>query len=186
LDGEEIIEEPKDVFVFGANSFYRTDVLRRISGPFDPRFGRVKNCLMSGEETNVHHDIEGLGYTSRYYGHVGVEHKIPPIRLTLDWVTERAFWQGITTVALDRQFNKHSRSTSVLFQALKIAYLLPLLLFHKSSFEEKIIMYRSIGVIKARLFGIRDWKPEGDPSGFSHSPLIVAEGPKGVGHGPPA
>ncbi len=186
LDSEETIEEPKDVFVFGANSFYRMDVLRRIAGPFDPRFGRVKNCLMSGEETKVHHDIEDLGYTSRFYGRVGVEHKISPIRLTLDWVTERALWQGITTVALDRQFKRTSRSTNVFFQAFKIAYLLPLLFFNESPYEEKIIIYGSIGVIKARLFGIRDWKPEGDPTGFSPSALIMVEGSKGLGHPPPA
>lgn len=141
--------------IYGANIVYRKDVLDRLEKPFDPELGRIGKVLLGGEEMKLHFQFSDMGYAPKFFGSIGVEHKVMPERLTMDWVRRRAFWEGITLVALFRKLGKpYPRGANPYWQALKILALTPKALFMDADKDAYIRIWSSIGVLRARLLGI--------------------------------
>ncbi len=141
--------------IYSANAFYRLDVLRKFDVPFDPKLGRIGRCLLSGEETSLQYQISKLGFDIRYYGSVCVEHVISPSRLKLSWLKDRSYWDGITLVAVCRATKEpYPRGANPFIQAVKILYLLPKMLLKDDGRDAYAIIWTSVGVIRARLFGM--------------------------------
>ncbi len=141
--------------IYGANIVYRKDVLDRLDKPFDPGLGRIGKVLLGGEEMKLHFQFCDMGYAPKFFGSVGVEHKVMTERLTQDWVRRRAFWEGITLVALFKKLGKpYPRGAKVYWQALKILALAPKAFFRDPDKDAYIRVWSSIGVLRARLIGI--------------------------------
>lgn len=77
------------------NSAFRTEVLRDIGG-FATNVGRQGRMLLSGEEVIVSQKIRAKGLAIFYQPSMSVAHFIPADRLSLEWLTRRAYFQGIT------------------------------------------------------------------------------------------
>lgn len=156
-----LIDDPTPIrltesgMIFGANLFYRRRVLTNRVTAFDPSLGRVGNCLLSGEEINLHSSLLKEGYQCRYVGTVAAEHKVSEQRLTLEWIKQRAYWDGITLIAIAKLSGEPpARATSLSRQLAKVALLWPLMIFGDTTGERTANFYRSLGVIRARTFGI--------------------------------
>ena len=141
--------------IYGANIVYRRDVLARLTEPFDRNLGRIGRCLLSGEELGLHLQLSEWGYRALFVGSVGAEHKVPAERLRLRWLRERAFWQGITLVAVLRgKDGPLPRGARVSWQLLKIVALAPRLLVSDRDRDAYIRIWQSLGVLRARLAGV--------------------------------
>lgn len=75
----------------------RARVLRDIGG-FDQRLGRDGSTLLGGEEVLLVKQLAARGWKIWHSSRIAVGHKIPVERLKRQWVRERAFWEGVTTV----------------------------------------------------------------------------------------
>jgi len=87
--------------ICGANFAVRKNALDAIGG-FPEGLGRIGTRLISGEESYVVQRLHRDGLDARYDGSFGVHHRIEPERLGRDWLRRRAFWEGVTRVALHR------------------------------------------------------------------------------------
>jgi glucosyl-dolichyl phosphate glucuronosyltransferase len=141
--------------IYGANIVYRRNILLKFNAPFDPSLGRTGRNLMSGEEMKLHFALKDMKFRAYYFGTMGAEHKIAPGRMTRSWVRQRAFWEGITLVALTNKMNlPASRGAKTIFQIVKAVALVPSLLFNDANSDNYIRFWTSVGVIRARLLGI--------------------------------
>jgi glycosyltransferase involved in cell wall biosynthesis len=87
--------DPDEEAVYGANISFRVAPLREIDG-FDPRLGHSGNRVFFGEEDAVQRELHRRGHLIRYVPDAGVEHVIPPERLTRRSFVERRFQFGVT------------------------------------------------------------------------------------------
>lgn len=93
--------EPKPAFVTQldwfpeGNSAFRTHVLRSIGG-FATEFGRKGGRLLGGECLRVQERLLAMGYELYYQPSMGVKHFIPAERMSVSWLSRRAYFQGIT------------------------------------------------------------------------------------------
>ena len=85
--------------VCGANLAFRRDALA-LQGGFRTELGRTGNRLISGEESLVVRLLLRRGFEVMYEPSVKVRHRIHRERLTLEWIRQRAYWEGVTEVAL--------------------------------------------------------------------------------------
>ena len=76
------------------NSMFRSDLVKNIR--FKTALGRVKNSLISGEDTEFVQQLYDRGYKGAYSPEAIVYHRIPPERTTLSWFMKRYFAEGIT------------------------------------------------------------------------------------------
>src|SRR6185312_11020737 len=81
--------------VCGANLAVRRAELESIRG-FPLQLGRVGDVLLGGEEWYVIYRFIQSGLRVRFDPSFRVRHKVPAVRLTREWVEERAFWEGVT------------------------------------------------------------------------------------------
>ncbi len=109
--------------VCGANFAVRTSRLWEVGG-FAAELGRVSSKLISGEEAYLIARFEDMGLRTRYESAFGVEHVIPEARLEPEWAYERAYWEGITRVKIERAMG---RAMPFAMSPLKLAAALPLL-----------------------------------------------------------
>jgi len=98
-DGDGRVDAGWDVC--GANLVVRRDALAAIGG-FPEGLGRVGGRLIGGEESYVIRRLQRDGLEARYDGRFGVEHCIEPERLGRPWLRRRAYWEGVTRVAIHR------------------------------------------------------------------------------------
>lgn len=89
---------------FGLNMAFRREVFNEI-GHFNPRLGRIKASLLSGEESDIFERIHNKGLRTWYAPEAHLFHRIPAERSTLQWVEKRYYWQGVSDV-----YRKHSSS----------------------------------------------------------------------------
>jgi glycosyltransferase involved in cell wall biosynthesis len=87
--------------VCGANLVVRKSALAAIGG-FPEGLGRVGQRLIGGEESYVIRRLQHDGLEARYDGRFGVEHNIEAERLGRAWLRRRAYWEGVTRVAIHR------------------------------------------------------------------------------------
>ena len=155
LMDDESERDTEPGLIYSGNIAYRKTALDRLEEPFDPTLGRVGNVLLGGEEVRLHFALCEMGYAVKFFGTIGAEHKIPPSRLTVQWLRSRAFWEGITLVVLVQKMRKpYPRGAKVYWQMLKILALTPRALVRDPDKDAYIRIWQSIGVIRARLMPI--------------------------------
>ena len=78
---------------FGTNMSVRRDVAVQFGG-FPEDLGRVGECLLSSEETAFFEQLTRRGLRIAYEPGAVVVHALPRERLTIRWLTRRAYAQG--------------------------------------------------------------------------------------------
>lgn len=86
-------------FLIGANCSYCKEFLEQTGG-FNEHLGRIKNCLLSGEETQIQRKIEQAGGYLFYVPEASVQHFVPAARTQPRWFYQRFFWGGVSDVLL--------------------------------------------------------------------------------------
>jgi glycosyltransferase involved in cell wall biosynthesis len=76
-----------------ANMLMRREVALRLGG-FSEKLGRSPGQLVTGEESLLIELMQGRGFKCAYTPALSVLHKVSSQRLTLEWVGERAYWEG--------------------------------------------------------------------------------------------
>jgi glycosyltransferase involved in cell wall biosynthesis len=89
------------VFPPAANVAFQRAALQRVGG-FTLNVGRNGGKLISGEETLAIRQMLRLGFTCLYWPQASVQHLVPAQRLTIDWLTRRMYWEGVSC-ALSRR-----------------------------------------------------------------------------------
>ncbi len=90
---EPLVGTDKDLF--GLNYSVRKDLALEVGG-FDPQYGRVGRCLVSGEERDLQTRIQRAGGVVVYEPRAVVGHMVLPERLKPGWVLRRLFWDGVS------------------------------------------------------------------------------------------
>jgi glycosyltransferase involved in cell wall biosynthesis len=85
--------------ICGANFVVRRSALETIGG-FPLGLGRVGGQLIGGEECYVIKRLLGAGHEVLYEPRFAVQHRIHPDRMRRAWIARRAFWEGVTQVAV--------------------------------------------------------------------------------------
>ena len=67
-------------------------------GSFDAQLGRVGTRLLSDEDVHLAWKLQDAGYSARYDSRVVVFHQIQAPRLRPEWLLDRLYWQGASTV----------------------------------------------------------------------------------------
>jgi GT2 family glycosyltransferase len=76
-----------------ANMLMKKDVALQLGG-FSERLGRSPGQMVTGEESLLIEVMQDHGFKCAYAPTLSVLHKVSSQRLTLDWVRERAYWEG--------------------------------------------------------------------------------------------
>ncbi len=84
----------------GANITYSRQMILNLGG-FDPKFGRIGDLLLSGEETELNFRGKAAGWQIWFCPVAIVKHKISPSRMHKDFFRERYYWSGRTWALLD-------------------------------------------------------------------------------------
>jgi glycosyltransferase involved in cell wall biosynthesis len=85
---------------FGTNmSVWRTAAID--VGGFDPRFGRRRRSLLSGEERDLTRRLVKEGWAIRYAPAAAVIQQVLPERLTRRWLLRRGWAQGISNARFE-------------------------------------------------------------------------------------
>lgn len=93
-------------------------------GGFEPRLGRVPNSLLGGEEVFLVRRLAAAGWRIWHSDRIEVGHIIERVRLTREWARRRAYWEGITRVAvldLDDRRELHRQFLAVALKSLPLA-----------------------------------------------------------------
>ena len=91
--------------VCGANMVIRVKALLMCGG-FKSELGRVGGRLLSGEESLLFEQLAGRNLKVKYDPVFFVYHKISAERLTLKWIAERAYYEGVSQVLLRMHLGK--------------------------------------------------------------------------------
>ena len=91
----------------GANITYSRRMLTELGG-FDPRFGRIGNSLLSGEETELNFRAKSAGWQIWYCPAAIVSHYIFPSRMRREFFRQRYYWSGRTWALLDHSLYGNS------------------------------------------------------------------------------
>jgi glycosyltransferase involved in cell wall biosynthesis len=67
-------------------------------GSFDAQLGRVGTRLLSDEDVHLAWKLQDAGYSARYDSRIVVFHQIQAPRLRPEWLLDRLYWQGASTV----------------------------------------------------------------------------------------
>jgi GT2 family glycosyltransferase len=76
-----------------ANMLMKKKVALRLGG-FSEQLGRSPGQLVTGEESLLIEVMQDHGFKCAYAPALSVLHKVSSQRLTLEWVSERAYWEG--------------------------------------------------------------------------------------------
>ena len=92
--------------VCGANLAFRKESLLSVGG-FRAGLGRIGDRLIGGEESLAISLLLRRGFEVIYEPSVAVRHRIHGERLTLPWISKRAYWEGVTEIALVQATGEH-------------------------------------------------------------------------------
>jgi glycosyltransferase involved in cell wall biosynthesis len=84
---------------FGLNMVFNREIFK-VVGLFNVTLGRVKNSLLSNEESDLFLRIDRANLPVFYTPHAIVHHRIPEARTRKSWVLKRMYYQGISDVTL--------------------------------------------------------------------------------------
>ncbi len=92
---------PAGLEPYGANMVVERAALLAAGG-FDERLGRRPGLLLSDEDVQLAWRLQRGGRSARHDARIGVHHRIQAGRLTPEWLLQRQYWQGVSTVATRR------------------------------------------------------------------------------------
>ncbi|WP_158291989.1 glycosyltransferase family 2 protein [Paracraurococcus ruber] len=92
---------PAKLEPYGVNMIVQRKPLLDMGG-FADGLGRVRGLLLSDEDVQVGWALQDRGYSAWYDSRVVVMHQIQGRRLNPDWLLNRLYWQGASTVATRR------------------------------------------------------------------------------------
>jgi glycosyltransferase involved in cell wall biosynthesis len=88
---------PPTLEPYGANMIVHVLSLLAAGG-FSGSAGRSGRALLSDEDVQLAWSLQDQGYSVRYDSRIVVQHQIQAGRLNPDWLLERLYWQGASTV----------------------------------------------------------------------------------------
>ena len=132
--------------LIGANSCFRRKALDQI-GRFPLDLGRYGRNLLSGEDVWVMWQLKKAGWRIRYDSRFSAGHKIPKERLAFDWVKSRAYWEGVTTVRMNKLLQQSGKMRLVGKALLAAPVLLVASLANSPQNEWKLRLWFDLGVI---------------------------------------
>jgi glycosyltransferase involved in cell wall biosynthesis len=88
-----------------ANMLMKKDVALQLGG-FSERLGRSPAQMVTGEESLLIEVMQEHGFKCAYAPTLSVLHKVSSQRLTLDWVRERAYWEGHVRFRIHNLLNR--------------------------------------------------------------------------------
>lgn len=148
--------------VCGANLAFRRDALHSVGG-FRNELGRIGGRLTGGEETLAVRLLVRGGYDVIYDPTVRVKHRIPRERLAVEWIRKRAYWEGVTLVAMLNATGEPVPRSLALPKLLASAAVFGSLYPFTRNPDHLIRSQIAIGAIAARL------KPLSPPAPFTAS-----------------
>lgn len=136
-----------------ANMLMKREVALRLGG-FSEQLGRSPGQLVTGEESLLIEVMQGHGYKCAYAPALSVLHKVSSQRLTLEWVGERAYWEGHVRYRILRLANrKLPWSLNPLKLQFSIYVLKLLSMFRPAAADFVIRMNLAKGTLDARRSG---------------------------------
>lgn len=104
---------------FGLNMTFRREVFQKV-GRFNVNLGRIKNSLLSNEESDLFRRLSESSLPVYYSPSAKLYHRIPKSRLQQDWILKRYYWQGRSEV-VQQHSNSPPSLASLLTQSVKSA-----------------------------------------------------------------
>ncbi len=92
-------------------------------GSFDAKLGRVGTRLLSDEDVHLAWKLQDAGYSARYDSRVVVYHQIQAPRLRPEWLLDRLYWQGASTVLTRRLLHQPEHPRLELLRRLLVEVL---------------------------------------------------------------
>jgi glycosyltransferase involved in cell wall biosynthesis len=92
---------PQGLEPYGVNMIVQRRPLLEMGG-FADRLGRVGKLLLSDEDVQVGWRLQDRGFSAWYDSRIVVRHQIQAKRLRPEWLLDRLYWQGASTVATRR------------------------------------------------------------------------------------
>jgi GT2 family glycosyltransferase len=86
---------------YGVNMIVHRQALLDMGG-FADRLGRFGGLLLSDEDVQVGWRLQDRGYSAWYDSRIVVHHQIQAVRMRPEWLIDRLYWQGASTVATRR------------------------------------------------------------------------------------
>lgn len=96
---------PADLEPYGVNMVVQRKPLLEIGG-FADRLGRFAGLLLSDEDVQVGWKLQDRGYSAWYDSRIVVRHQIQASRMSPEWLINRLYWQGASTVATRRMLGR--------------------------------------------------------------------------------
>jgi glycosyltransferase involved in cell wall biosynthesis len=118
-ENERVIRPPE--VPIGCNMAFRRSVFEQL-GDFPTSLGRKPGNLLSNDENYFLLRAAKAGLKTFYSPDAQVSHRIPPVRMTRNFVLKRWYWQGISEVAM-KQIDEDPLSRGALVkQAIKTLF----------------------------------------------------------------
>ncbi|MBL6455006.1 glycosyltransferase [Belnapia sp. T6] len=92
---------PAGLEPYGVNMVVLRKPLLELGG-FAEKLGRVAGLLLSDEDVQVAWRLQDHGLSAWYDSRIVVRHQIQAVRLRPEWLLDRLYWQGASTVATQR------------------------------------------------------------------------------------
>jgi len=99
---------PPDLEPYGVNMVVQRQPLLEIGG-FDECVGRFGNKLLSDEDVQVSWKLQDRGYSAWYDSRIVVRHQIQGSRMNPEWLIDRLYWQGASTVSTRRMLGESGK-----------------------------------------------------------------------------
>ena len=90
-------EVPAGLGPYGANMIVERAALLAVSG-FAEDLGRRGGLLLSDEDVHLAWKLQDSGRSARHDSRITVHHCIQAVRLTPEWMLQRLYWQGASSV----------------------------------------------------------------------------------------
>ena len=94
-------EVPEGLEPYGVNMIVQRRPLLDMGG-FADRLGRVGKLLLSDEDVQVGWRLQDRGFSAWFDSRIVVRHQIQAGRMRVEWLLDRLYWQGASTVATRR------------------------------------------------------------------------------------
>lgn len=162
-------EVPPALEPYGCNMIVHVKSLLDAGG-FGSGIGRIAGVLLSDEDVQLAWRLQDDGCSVRYDSNIVVFHQIQAKRLKPDWLLNRLYWQGASTVLTRRLLHDGRAVWRELPRRLLVAALFaPATLFSKSSTECLGMRWRqaySAGFVRAAL----GWRAAAAARRLAHKP----------------
>ena len=114
LTGEERLLNDTE-FINGTNMVYKKSIFQKIGG-FSTQIGMTGNKISYGEETNLQLRFRAIGGNINYVPEIIVEHLVLPTKMSLKWMLQSEFNNGLSAKVT---FNYHNKRLKLLLNLVR-------------------------------------------------------------------